>query len=172
MASIPRPAASLITPYHAEYLKLVPEGDLVAHLERQGVELAAAFAALPEERGGYRYAPGKWTIKDVVGHIIDTERIMAYRLLRVGRGDQTPLPGFEQDDYVAKAKAGSRTFLDLAAEFRIVRAATLALVRSLEPEAWTRTGIASDNPVLATTLAHIIAGHASHHLDMLKNRYL
>lgn len=117
------------------------------------------------------YAPGKWSIKEVAGHIVDTERIMAYRLLRIARGDSTPLPGFEQDDYVRDGNFASRTLANLIEEFRLVRAATLALLQGLDGEALVRRGLADGKPVSARALAYIIAGHERHHLDILQQRY-
>lgn len=172
MVTVPRPAPGEVAPNHAKYVELVPEGDLVLHLEVQARQVADLLASIPEGRGGFRYAPGKWSIKDLVGHLADTERIMGYRLLCVARNDRTPLAGFEEDDYAREARAGARSLEDLASEFAAVRGASLALIRSLDPEAWSRGGIANGKPVSAAVLAHVIAGHATHHVKVLRERYL
>ena len=172
MAAIRRPDPTEFAPHYARYIDLVPEGDLAVHLETQMQELDHLLADLPEGSGGFRYAEGKWSLKELVGHLADTERIMAYRLLRIARGDQTPLAGFEQDDYVRAGHADARPLRELAAEFTAVRRATLALVRSLDAEAWSRLGTAGGNPVSAAALAHVLAGHVTHHLEILVARYL
>jgi len=172
MPAIRRPDPSEYAPHYARYIELVPDGDLVAQLEGQMQELDHLLADLPEASGGFRYAEGKWSLKELVGHLTDTERIMAYRLLRIARGDQTPLAGFEQDDYVRTGRADARPLRELAAEFTAVRRATLALVRSLDAEAWSRLGNASGKPVSAAALAHVLVGHVSHHLEILAARYL
>jgi hypothetical protein len=172
MILIPRPGPGDFAPHYAQYIDLVPEGDLVAHLEVQARHFAALLGDLDEERAGFRYEPGKWSIKELVGHVSDTERIMAYRLLRIARGDETPLAGFEMDDYVRNAHADDRSLEDLAAEFFDVRSATLSLVRSLTLEALARRGTASGKQVSAGALAHIIPGHLDHHGRILEERYL
>ena len=146
--------------------------DLLERLRAQPAELRALLGSLDDAAARARYEPGKWSIKEVVGHVSDTERVMGYRLLRIGRGDVTPLPGFEQDPYVAAAGADRRPLASLLAELEAVRAATLALVESLPAEAWERRGTASGNPVSARALAYIIAGHAAHHHAVLRERYL
>lgn len=172
MPSVPRPDPSQYAPHYAKYIDLVPDGDLVAHLEVQARHFEALLGGVDEPRAGFRYAPGKWSIKELVGHVADTERIMAYRLLRIARGDGTPLAGFEMDDYVRVAQADRRSLEDLATEFSDVRRATLSLLRSLDPEALARMGTASGHPVSACAVAHIIPGHLSHHGRILEERYL
>ena len=172
MASIPRPGSDQFAPTHAKYIDLVPEVDLLAHLEVQARHFAALLGEIDEVRGLFRYAPGKWSVKELIGHISDTERIMAYRLLRIARGDQTPLAGFEMDDYVKIARADRRSMESLASEFSDVRQATLALVRTLDAEDMARTGSASGKLVSAGALAYIIPGHLSHHGKILEERYL
>jgi hypothetical protein len=149
----------------------VQGGDVIAQLESQRLQTAQFFAASTERDGNFRYAPGKWSIKEVVGHLSDSERVFAYRAMRIGRGDQTALPGFEQEDYVKNGNFGEQSLADLVSEFGLVRAATLALLRSFNAEAWGRRGIASDNPVTVRALAFIIAGHELHHREILKERY-
>ncbi len=172
MLNLPRPVAGDIPESYGVYASRVPEGDLDGLLERQEKALAGLLAAIPEARGGFRYAPDKWSIKDLVCHLADTERIMSYRLLCVAREEQAPLPGFEEDDYARAARADARPLADLAAEFVAVRRATLALVRGLAPEAWSHRGTVNGKTVAASHLAYVIAGHAAHHLDVLQERYL
>jgi uncharacterized damage-inducible protein DinB len=167
-----RPGQDEYAPYYEKYVSLVPAGDVVETLERQAADTLALLRGVSEEKASSRYEEGKWSVKEVLGHITDGERIFAYRALRFARNDQTPLSGFEQDDYVRAADFDARTFASLVAEFESVRAATLTLLRSLDPEAWTRRGTASDNPVSVRALAHIIAGHELHHVGILRDRYL
>jgi hypothetical protein len=167
-----RPAPDEYSPYYERYVARVPAGDLRAILERQIGDTQRLLATIPESRGEHRYAPGKWSIKDVVGHLGDTERIMCYRALRVARGDETPLPAFDENAYVPAANFGRRTLRDLAEEFAAVRGATLALFRHLDDEALDRRGTASDKTISARALGYIIAGHELHHLELLRTRYL
>ena len=166
-----RPAPTEYAPYYERYVALVA-GDVVETLERQGAETAALLGGLAEEQADARYEPGKWSVKELVGHLADTERILSYRLLRIARGDQTPIEGFDQDPYVANSNAGARTLRSLAEEFGHIRAATLALVRGLDDAAWSRRGTANENEVSVRALAHIIAGHEAHHVRILRERYL
>lgn len=167
-----RPDAGEYAPYYEKYVSLVPAGDVVEILEGQMAETRALLRGLSEEQGASRYEPGKWSVKELVGHLVDGERVFAYRALRFARGDRTPLPGFEQDDYVAGGNFDARTLADLTDELEQVRRATLALLRPLDAEAWRRRGTASDNEVSVRALAHIIAGHELHHLRILRERYL
>jgi hypothetical protein len=167
-----RPDATEYAPFYAGYVARVPDGDVAELLEAQGRDTAALLAGLSEERGEYRYAPDKWTLKEVIGHIADAERIFAYRALRIARGDQTPLASFDENAYVPAAECGRRTLADLAAELGAVRGATLALVRSLTDVAATRTGTASGKTVSVRALAYIAAGHERHHLAIIRERYL
>ena len=172
MTTIARPDATEHAPYYAKYIDKVPEGDLLAILERQRQETLALLKGIPEAKAGHRYAPGKWSIKEVVGHVNDAERVFAYRAMRIARGDGTPLAGFEQEPYVATGKFDARPLADLAAEFDAIRRATQALLKSLDTEAVGRRGTASGNGVSARALAYIIAGHERHHMDLVKERYL
>ncbi|MDT7541427.1 MAG: hypothetical protein QOE33_1331 [Acidobacteriota bacterium] len=167
-----RPEAGEYAPYYEQYVSLVPTGDIVETLERQMADTLALLRSVPEARAGSSYEPGKWSIKEVAGHVIDGERIFSYRALRFARGDQTPLPGYEQDDYARVANYNARTLADLADDFERVRASTVSLFRSLDSEAWQRRGLASDNEVSVRALAHIIAGHELHHVGILRERYL
>ena len=164
-----RPESTEYAPYFERYISLVPAGDLLATLAVQPV--AELIEGLSEERADFRYADGKWSVKEVLGHIIDTERIMAYRALRVGRNDATGLPGFEQDPYVEFGGFGARTLEDLVGEFRVVRAATLCLLRGMPAEAWARAGRADGKAVTARALAWLIAGHELYHARIYRERY-
>ncbi|MDX2031180.1 MAG: DinB family protein [Blastocatellia bacterium] len=167
-----RPETTEYGAYYHKYISLVPDGDIVATLERQLEETRRLFAGVPESLGGHRYGPDKWTIREMIGHMIDCERIFAYRALRIARNDKTSLPGFEQDDFIAAANFDARTIADLIEEFAIVRQASLALFRHLTDEAWMRVGTASDNPLSARAAAWITAGHELYHHEILTARYL
>jgi|SRR5262245_18611180 len=167
-----KPETTEYAPYFARYISLVPEGDLLATLENQNEATLKLLRSLSEEKGGYRYAPGKWSIKELVGHLIDTERVFAYRALCFARDDKTPLPGMEQDDFVRGADFDSIRLADLADEFAAVRRSNLYLFRHFNREAWLRRGTASGNEMSARAAAFIIAGHELYHLDVLKTRYL
>jgi hypothetical protein len=167
-----RPEAGEYAPYYEKYVSLVPEGDIVETLERQSADTLALLRSLDEGRGSSRYAEGKWSVKEVVGHVMDGERVFAYRALCFARGERAPLPGFDQDDYMRDAAFDARTLGSLVEEYESVRAATLSLLRSLDAAAWQRRGTASDNPVSVRALAHIIAGHELHHVKILRERYL
>jgi DinB superfamily len=166
-----RPEAGEYAAYYEKYVSLVPGDDATGALEAQRVQTMQLFAGRSERDGNFRYAPDKWTVKEVLGHVSDTERIFTYRALRIARGDQTPLPGFEQDDYVRSGGFNERPLASLVEEFAYVRSASLALFRSLGPEAWLRRGTASKNEVSVRALAFITAGHELHHRQILKERY-
>jgi DinB family protein len=165
------PAAEEYAPYYADYVGRVPPGDVVARLPRQAAETAALLRPLGPERARYRYAPGKWSIIEVLGHLSDAERIMAYRALRIARLDQTPLAGFDENTYVPAAEFERRSLADVLTEFEAVRAATIALLASLPEAAWTRWGVANGHRVTVRALAHIIIGHELHHVEVLRTRY-
>jgi hypothetical protein len=172
MTTTMRPEAGEYAPSFAGYVARVAEDeDVVAVLATQLDQALALLGRIPEARGDYRYAPGKWSVKEIVGHLSDTERVFAYRALRIGRGDSTPLASFEDQAYVGASRAGDRALADLAAEWADVRRATLALFRSLPAEAWQSRGTASDQPISVRALAYIIAGHVRHHLQVLEERY-
>ena len=171
-AAIAKPNTSEYAPYYEKYVSRVPEGDIVGTLGKQLDETLAQIRAIPEARGNHRYAEGKWSIKELLGHVIDSERVFAYRALRFGRGDTTPLPGFEQDDFVRGADFNKRTLKDVADEFELVRRSTMALLASLEPSAWDRRGTANNDEVSVRGLAFIMAGHELHHVEVLRSRYL
>ena len=167
--SPPRPPTGEHSPYYGRYIALVPDGDLVATLVRQGEETATLLASLTERQARYRPAPGEWETVEIVGHLADTERVLAYRALRIARRDPTPLEGVgDFDAYVAAAAFDGRTLADVAAEFAAVRQASLALFRSLDPAAWARVGVADGERVSVRALGYIVAGHELHHLADLR----
>jgi uncharacterized damage-inducible protein DinB len=168
-----RPAATEHAAYYARYLSQVPDGGDVLELLRTGaIELEMLLGGLDEKQALHRYAPGKWSIKEVVGHMLDAERVFAYRALRIARADATPLPGFEQDEYVRVAGFDRRPLASLLAEYRHLRAANLELFASLDARALVRQGTASGYGVTARALIWIIAGHERHHLIGLRRDYL
>ncbi len=169
---ISRPAPSEYAPYAHAYVSLVPEGDLLAILATQNKETLALVRSLPEGKGAYRYGPGKWSIKELVGHVTDTERIFANRALRFGRSDATPLPGFEENDYVRNSSFGQHSLADLADGFESVRQSTVFLFKHMTAEASLRRGKANDVEVSVRALAYLIAGHELHHVNVLRTRYL
>jgi uncharacterized damage-inducible protein DinB len=172
MMTYKRPKPSDYAPFYENYISLVPEGELLQILESQLQDWQRLLGDLSEPAADFRYAPDKWSIKEVLGHVSDSERIFAYRLLRIARGDQTPLAGFEQDDYVRTANSSARNRSDLLAEFAAVRRATITLMSSLGDAAWIRRGVANQREISATALAFIIAGHERHHWLILEQRYL
>ena len=170
--TIARPAPGEFAPYYAGYVSRVPEGtDPLSLLSRQYESVPAVLLAVPRDREVFRYAPDKWTVTQVVGHVADAERIFAYRVLRIARGDQTPLPGFEEKDYVRHGGFESRALGDVTADWAAARGATIALARGVSADAWERRGTASGQPVSARALLYIIIGHVAHHMAVLKERY-
>jgi uncharacterized damage-inducible protein DinB len=166
-----RPQKGDYADYFGKYIDLVPSGDFLELLQKQKQDLLQLLSILSEEQADFRYALGKWSIKEVVGHINDTERIFTYRLMRIARGDQTALPSFEQDPYIKAGNFSARTLKDLLDEFSAIREASIALVRSLDDAAWQRRGISSQKEITTTALAFIIAGHVRHHEIQLQDRY-
>lgn len=156
---------------HETYISKIGDGDIIEILTNQQQSTYAFFINLPNDKAGYAYGEGKWTIKQVLGHMIDTERIMAYRALRFARNDGTPLPGFEQDDYVASSRHNDFQLIDLADEFKLLRQVNLCFFKSLNDEEKQRAGWASNYRVTVNALLYIIAGHETHHLQILKERY-
>jgi hypothetical protein len=167
-----RPDASEHNAYYTRYVERVPDGDIVVTLERQGRETMATLAGIGEARSLHRYAPGKWSIKDVVGHVTDAERVFALRALAFSRGEVARLFGFDQDAWVRTAGFDRRPFRDLVAEFEAVRRATLLQLAGLDAEQWRRRGVANEVEASVRALAWIIAGHERHHLEILRERYL
>lgn len=168
-----RPSPREFSPFYAEYVASVPDGDdVLMTLAAQRDELVALLRPLSETTWRSRYAPGKWSVGEVVGHLCDAERILAYRALRFARADQTPLEGFEEDDYVPPARFDERSPGSLLAEYEAVRASTLALFRHLPAEAPERVGCANGAEVSVRALLYIITGHERHHTRVLRERYL
>jgi hypothetical protein len=169
--NIARPQAGEYAPYYERYISLVPGEDILNTLDQQRRQTMLLLSGRDEADGDFRYAPGKWSAKEVLGHLCDTERIFAYRALRISRADATPLQGFEQDDYVRNGPFANRPLADLVEDFIAVRRATLSLFRNLDEAAWLRRGIANKNEVSARGLAYIIAGHELHHRGILEEKY-
>lgn len=158
--------------YYFTYINQVEGGDIRHVLEAQSAETLARLNEISDEKSLYRYAPEKWSIRQVVSHLSDCERLFVFRALWFARGFDSPLPSFDQNVAVAAADADSRSWRAHVEEFRAVRAATTAFFQNLPPEAWTRRGIASGNPFTVRALAYIAAGHVTHHMRILGERYL
>ncbi|MDX1477308.1 MAG: DinB family protein [Saprospiraceae bacterium] len=171
MAKTPRPAQDEYASFYQGYVARVPDVDLVQYLTAQQGAFVQLLSAIPPAREAFRYAEGKWTIKQLVQHVIDSERVFAYRVLAFARGEQQPLPGFEENDYAAAATAAHRQLEDLILEFGAVRSATIQLLRSLEDADYDKRGTASGAGVTVRALAFIIAGHCAHHMAILRERY-
>lgn len=167
-----RPEPGEYDAFYGTYVSKVPEGDVLEILETQLASTVELLAAIPQDRWDHRYAPGKWTIREVVGHVIDAERVFAYRALRFARGDTTPLPGMDQEDFMAGADFSRRSMDSLIDEHRHQRLSNLALFASFDGEVLSRTGVASDCSFTVRALIHILAGHERHHVEILKQRYL
>lgn len=167
-----RPKPEEAAPHYSKYIDLVGSGDIVSALEIQLQETTAFLTTVSEEKSLHRYAPDKWTIREVLNHIIDGERVFAFRAFWFARGSSDPLPGFEQDDYVEASGANKIDWASHVEEFQRVRWSTISLFRNLPGEAWSREGIASGNPFTVRALAYILAGHVSHHLNLIKKHYL
>jgi len=167
-----KPEKGEFLPYHQKYIDLVGSGDVIITLSTQMAETQSLLRGLPASVATYRYAPDKWSVNEVIGHMIDSERIFDSRALRFARNDATPLPGFEQDDYVKNSSFDSYPLTELAAELRSVRESTVFLFKHLKEDAWMRRGIANGAEVSVRALAYIIAGHELHHREILRARYL
>ncbi|WP_290711578.1 DinB family protein [Flavihumibacter sp. CACIAM 22H1] len=159
-------------PFYDTYVKLVKTDDLRKTLRKNTEELLAFFEEIPEEKIGFAYADGKWTIKQVVQHIIDAERIFAYRALRVARLDATPLPGFDENLYAANANVAVRGWEDMLKELRQLRKSNLRMIKAFTEEQLNAEGVASGHPVSAAAICFIMAGHAKHHINIIRERYL
>ncbi len=168
--AISRPAADEHAAFYGKYVALVPAGDLIALLRdqsRESIDLVSRNAS----RGDHSYGPGKWTVKEVIGHLCDAERVFTYRAVRFARSDATDLPGFDENAYVAAASFGARSIQDLLDEFAAIRASTIALATGLTAEELVRRGTANGNPVSVRALLYICAGHERHHVGLLRGRY-
>lgn len=166
------PAPSEYPAYYKSYVEAAQTEDLLAGLEASRDYIASFMQELSEEKLNYRYQPGKWSIKEVLVHLIDSERIFTYRALRFARQDKTELPGFEQDDYIVPSKAKDRALSSILAEYAAVRQATIELFKSFDEEMINQTGTANKNPVTVRALGYITLGHEIHHLNIIKQRYL
>jgi hypothetical protein len=170
--TISRPNPDEYAPYTADYMRLVPDGDILAILAGQLPALDGLLGGLSDEQALGRFAPGEWSIKEVVGHLIDAERIFSYRLLALSRGERANLPGFEQDDYVRAAAFDARSFADLREELRLLRRANLLAYRTITPEVAMRRGTANGHPFSVRALIYLLAGHFDYHLRDLREQYL
>jgi hypothetical protein len=166
-----RPAEHEFAPFYAGYVSLVPEDDILGVLAEQVDVVRGLARSVPAERETYRYAPDKWTIRQVIGHITDGERVFGHRAFCIARGEQASLPGFDEQAYMAEANYESRPLAELIADFAALRGVNLSLLRSLPPEAWRRRGMANGVPVTVLALAYMLAGHVRHHLGVLSDRY-
>ncbi|PYP89276.1 MAG: DinB family protein [Blastocatellia bacterium AA13] len=167
-----RPSSNEYAPYYDKYVTRVGAGDIVAILHEQLEITLELLRSIPESKADFRYAEGKWSIKEIVGHITDAERVFSHRAFRFGRGDKTPLPTFDHDSYVVEGKFELLSLSELANEFEEVRRATISLLSHFSAETWNRIGTASDAEVSVRALAYITAGHELHHVDILRERYL
>jgi hypothetical protein len=167
-----RPEKTEYAPFYETYVSLVDETDVIAALQNQLTEMQALLGEIAEEKGTHAYAEGKWTIKELIGHLNDGEKIFAYRALRIARADETPMEGYEQDGYIENANFNEWRLADLMEEFALLRRAGILFFKNLPEEAWTRTGTANDSKVSVRALAYIIIGHVRHHTNILRARYL
>ncbi len=169
--TLPRPIADEAAQFYHGYIAEVAGENIGEQLLAQLAELERLYSSLDDRAALARYAPGKWSIKEILGHLSDAERIFAYRLLRICRGDATPLPGFDEKPYVAAGRFDDRPLATLLAEFRAVRLSSAALLEGIPQSAWSQRGQASGHPISARALAYIIVGHPAHHLAVLRDRY-
>lgn len=174
MSSLPvgLPASNEFAPFYGRYISLISDPNILDVLATQGRQTPDLLSSLTEDNGTFRYAPGKWTLKEVLGHVNDAERIFAYRVLRIARNDKTPLAGFEQDDYILNGPFVHCRLVDLVREFSEIRQSTLTLLRNLQPDAWMRRGVASGHEITVRALAYTIAGHELHHQKIMREKYL
>lgn len=166
-----RPNETDYAPPYASYVDLVDEEDILEAMEQQSSITQKLLASLDESRSAWRYAEGKWSIKEVIGHVVDSERIMGYRALCIARGETQNLPGYEENDYVANAAFDAWKLGDLAEQYALVRRSNIVFFRNLQPQAWDRRGTANDHVVSVRGLAYVIVGHERHHLRVLKEKY-
>ena len=167
-----RPQTNEYAPYYERYISLVSGDDIDHILSAQLPDTLALLARFTEQEGDYRYAPGKWTVKELLGHVNDAERVFAYRALRIARADQTPIEGFEQDDYVKNGPFAKVSLAALIEEFAHIRSATVSLFRNLTGDEWLRRGVANKMEVTVRGIGYIIAGHELHHRRILEEKYL
>jgi DinB family protein len=168
---IARPQPDEYAPYYGRYISLVAGDDILTTLDEQRRQMLLLLCGRSDAEGDFRYAPDKWTAKEVIGHVCDTERIFAYRALRIARADTIPIEGFEQDDYVRNGPFARRPLGELIEDYIAVRRATLTLLRNLQEDAWSRRGVANKNEITVRALAYIIGGHELHHRRILEEKY-
>ena len=171
-ASSIRPVESEYAPYYHRYISLIEEGDILALLASQRAQTLALLEGLDETQAEYRYAEGKWSIKEIMGHLIDCERIYAARALWFGRGASGPLPGFDQDLFVVKADFNRRTLAELLREYALVRDSTIAMFQGFSDQSWEMAGIADSNSITVRAIAWVLASHDLHHTAVIRERYL
>lgn len=169
--TIARPVEGEFASHFERYISQVPENDIIPVLRAQTDELTNLVRQIPEERGGFRYGPDKWTIREVLGHLADTERVMSYRTTCLARGEQNELPGFDENEYVRTANFDAWTLADLAAQFENLRRANVSVLEHLDPDAWKRKGIVNHNPITVPAIVWVMAGHVRHHVKILRERY-
>lgn len=167
-----RPTPEEYPVYYNQYLNLVKEGDIINILEEQSLYVQKFIASIPEEKGDSTYGFGKWTIKEIFGHLIDSERILTYRALRIARRDKQPLPGYEQDDYIKNAKYYRKTLKEIADEMLLLRAANLKFFQSFDSEDMIQRGVANDQEMTVRAILYILAGHELYHINFIKDNYL
>ena len=167
-----RPETNEYDPYYGNYISLVDGDNVLPILDAQPAELNALFLQAPEDKGRFAYSEGKWTIKELLSHVIDGERMFAYRILRISRGDLTPIEGFEQDGYIENSNANNRSFAELLSEFELCRRSNMLMFNNLSGDAEARVGIANGKEISVRALAYIMAGHVAHHVNILQTRYL
>ncbi len=167
-----RPEPGEYSPYYENYVKLIEDDDILRILNEQNKKTQDILNSFSEHRGNYRYKDGKWTVKEVVGHLLDTERVFAYRALCIARREKKSLPGFDQDDYVNEGNFNRRELFDLNYEFRLLRESNLLLFKSFPPEMLKRKGFANESSISVLAILFIIAGHEIHHMNILKERYM
>lgn len=168
---IDRPLDGEHNPYYSKYISLVTENDVLAVLERQSAEIRQLAARLTPEQENYRYAPGKWSVRQVIGHMTDAERVFGYRAFRISRGDATPLAGFDENAFVEHSPYAGVSAKELAEEFSLVRAGNVALFRQFDASRWPLKGTANNSPISVRALAYIMAGHVRHHFKGLRDNY-
>jgi len=171
MDTIGEPEGGEYAPHFERYVSLVRGVNILVTLEAQTADVLRTLGNVPEACAGSRYAPGKWSVREVVGHCTDSERVFAYRALAIARGEQAPLPAFDENSYARLAGHDAVALARLLAEFETVRKASLHLLRNLPPEAWVRGGTASGKPITVRALAFVMAGHVAHHMAILRERY-
>lgn len=169
---IAKPPVGEFAPFYQSYIDKVPEDDILQTLENSRAQTIELLQTLPTEKWLYRYEPGKWSIKEMIVHLADAERVFAYRAMCIARNEQNPLPGFDHNAYVPESRADKRSIASIIGEYNAVREASLQLYANFEEDVWMRVGNANGAPVSVRALAFITAGHEMHHLSIIRERYL